>query len=227
MNQMVSCVRVIAVGMLALAGAANAAESIVPIEEEPQHRLKFQNPHVRLFDVLLPPGYKGQWHFHVNDGVFVNIEAAATREQVLGADAADRPPRIIGDTYFLSYGKKPKVHRVDNIGNSSYRVTDTEIVRGCGGFAQVKDGEGQTLILENERVRVTRIMIAPGERVSLHPPCGMLVSVSGGRLGINGPGGEEQIAMTPAGFKWRDQSTPLDIFNAGSEAFHAVDIVIK
>jgi len=219
--------RVTVVGMLLFAGAAGAAESIVPIEEEPQHRLKFQNQHVRLFDVLLPPGYKGQWHFHVNDGVFVNIEAAQTREQVLGADPADRPPRIIGDTYFFGYGKKPKIHRVDNIGNSSYRVTDTEIVRGCGGSGQIKDGEGQTLILENERVRVTRIMIAPGERLSLHPPCGMLVSVSGGQLGINGPGGEEQIAFTPAGFKWRDQTTPLEIVNAGSEAFHAVDIVVK
>jgi len=76
-------------------------------------------------------------------------------------------------------------------------------------------------------VRVTRIMIAPGERLSLHPLCGMLVSVSGGQLGINGPGGEEQIAFTPAGFKWRDQTTPLEIVNAGSEAFHAVDIVVK
>ena len=55
----------------------------------------------------------------------------------------------------------------------------------------------------------------------------MLVSVSGGKLAINGPGGEEQIAFNPAGFKWRDQSTPLDVVNAGSEPFHAVDIVIK
>ncbi len=213
--------------MLLFTGAAIAAESIIPIEEEPQHRLKFQNQHVRLFDVLLPPGYKGLWHFHVYDGVFVNIEAASTNEQVLGADPADRPPRIIGDTYFFGYGKKPKVHRVNNTGDTNYRVTDTEIVRGCGGFAPVKDGEGQVLILDNERVRVTRIMIGPGERLLLHPPCGMLVSVSGGRLKLNAPGGEEQITLQPAGFKWRDQSSALEIVNAGSEVFHAVDIVVK
>jgi len=224
---MKTSVPVLAVGMLLLARAALAVESIVPIEEEPQHRLKFQNQHVRLFDVLLPPGYKGLWHFHVYDGVFVNIEAAPTNEQVLGADPADRPPRIIGDTYFFGYGKKPKVHRVNNTGDSNYRVTDTEIVRGCGGFAPVKDGEGQTLILDNERVRVTRIMIGPGERLSLHPPCGMLVSVSGGRLKLNAPGGEEQITLQPAGFKWRDQTSALEIVNAGSEVFHAVDIVVK
>ena len=224
---MKASVPVLAAGMLLLASAALAVESIVPIEEEPQHRLKFQNQHVRLFDVLLPPGYKGLWHFHVYDGVFVNIEAAPTNEQVLGADPADRPPRIIGDTYFFGYGKKPKVHRVNNTGDSNYRVTDTEIVRGCGGFAPVKDGEGQTLILDNERVRVTRIMIGPGERLSLHPPCGMLVSVSGGRLKLNAPGGEEQITLQPAGFKWRDQTSALEIVNAGSEVFHAVDIVVK
>ena len=40
-------------GVLLLACAAKAAD-IVPIDEEPQHRLKFQNQHVRLFDVLLP-----------------------------------------------------------------------------------------------------------------------------------------------------------------------------
>jgi hypothetical protein len=217
----------VAAGMLLAACAVRAAESIVPIDEEPQHRLKFQNQHVRLFDVMLPPGYKSLWHYHMYDGVFVNIEAAATSEQVLGADPADRAPRIIGETYFFGYGKKPKVHRVSNIGESSYRVTDTEIVRGCGGFAQAKDGEGQTLILENERVRVTRIMIGPGERLSLHPPCGMLVSVSSARLTINGPGGEEQVALQPAGFKWRDQSAPLEIMNAGNEVFHAVDIVVK
>lgn len=220
-------IRLVAGGLLLLAGAAQAADSIVPIEEEPQHRLRFQNPHVRLFDVLLPPGYKGLWHFHVYDGVFVNIEAAPTNEQVLGADPADRPPRIIGDTYFFGYGKKPKVHRVNNTGDSSYRVVDTEIVRGCGGFAQVKDGEGQTLILENDRVRVTRLMLAPGERLSLHPPCGMLVSVSSGRLSISSPGAEEQVTFNPAGFKWRDQSKPLDIVNVGAEPFHAVDVVVK
>ena len=141
---MKTSVPALAAGMLLLTGAVLAAESIVPIEEEPQHRLKFQNQHVRLFDALLPPGYKGQ-----------------------------------------------------------------------------------TLILDNERVRVTRIMIGPGERLSLHPPCGMLVSVSGGRVKLNAPGGEEQITLPPAGFKWRDQSSALEIVNAGSEVFHAVDIVVK
>ena len=48
------------------------AEEPVPIEEEPQHHLRFENSHVRFFDVRLPPGYRGVMHIHHHDGVFVN-----------------------------------------------------------------------------------------------------------------------------------------------------------
>ena len=36
---------------------ARAAAEPVPIEQEPRHRLKFENAHVRFFDVQLEPGY--------------------------------------------------------------------------------------------------------------------------------------------------------------------------
>lgn len=209
------------------AGMGWGADQIVPIEQEPRHRLKFQNQHVRFFDVLLPPGYNALWHSHLYDGVFVNIEAAETRAQDLGGEAADRAPRIVGDTYFLDYTKKPKVHRVTNIGSTDYRVTDMEIQRNCGGFVAVKDGAAQTLIVENDRVRVTRLMLAPGEKIALHPPCGMLVAVTEGKVVFHAPGGEEAVAFGPAGFKWRDGATPLELTNAGSAVFHGVDIVVK
>lgn len=207
--------------------AAPAADKIVPIEQEPQHRLKFQNKHVRFFDVQLPSGYVGVWHSHIYDGVFVNIEASETRAQDLGADASNRPARAVGETYFYNYTKQPKVHKVDNIGSATYRVTDTEIHQGCGGYAPVTDGAGQSLIVENDRVRVTRVSVAPGQKMALHAPCGMLVAVSGGTLKFHAPGGEEQVAFAPAGFKWRDSAAPLEFTNVGAEVFNGVDIVIK
>ncbi|PWT73542.1 MAG: hypothetical protein C5B46_05265 [Proteobacteria bacterium] len=182
---------------------------------------------MRFFDVQLPRGYRGRWHSHIYDGVFVNIEASATRAQDLGADPVDRVPRIIGETYFIDYGKKPKVHRVDNTGETTYRVSDTEILRNCGGFAAIKDGESQTLILENDRVRVTRIMIGPGEKLALHPACGMPVAVTGGTLKFTPAGAEEVVSLNPAGFKWRDSAAAIEFTNVGDEVFHGVDIVVK
>ena len=81
--------------MMAATGAW-AQNKIVPIEEEPMHKLKFENAHVRFFDVQLPPGYESLWHSHVFDGVFVNISPSETTAQDLGGEPTKRDPRIIG-----------------------------------------------------------------------------------------------------------------------------------
>ncbi|MCC7548053.1 MAG: hypothetical protein IT532_09835 [Burkholderiales bacterium] len=213
--------------LLCFASAAQAQERIVPIEQEPGHVLKFQNQHVRFFDVQLQPGYLALWHTHLHDGVFVNIEPSPTSAQDLGGDTRIRPPRMIGETYFINYTREPKSHRVGNVGDTPYRVIDTEILRGCGGFVPVQDAPAQTLIVENERVRVTRLMLAPGEQADLHAPCGMLVGVSAGELAFDSGGPEERMSMTPAGFKWREASTPVRVRNSGTEVFHGVDILVK
>ena len=202
-------------------------EAIVPIEQEPGHVMKFQNRHVRFFDVQLPPGYQALWHTHLYDGVFVNIDPSETTAQDLGAAPVARPPRIVGETYFIDYTAKPKAHRVINSGSTPYRVTDTEIHMACGGFEPMPDGEGQTLIVENQRVRVTRLMIGPGESLPLHPSCGMLVAVTEAQIRLRTGGPEESLAMAPADFKWRDSFLPLVLVNVGQTVFHAVDIVVK
>jgi len=46
------------------------AQSPVPIEKEPRHRLKFENQFVRVFDVLIPPGDDSLFHIHIYDGVY-------------------------------------------------------------------------------------------------------------------------------------------------------------
>jgi hypothetical protein len=222
-----SAMRVCCGTLLLAAMPAWPQERIVPIEEEPQHALKFHNAHVRFFDVQLPPGYESLWHTHVYDGVFVNIEPSETTAQDLGGQPLRRPPRIIGETYFINYARKPLAHRVGNAGTTPYRVTDTEIHQGCGGFVPLPDAHGQTLIVENDRVRVTRLMIGPGERIELHPPCGLLVSVSEGQLSFESGGPQERVTTYPAGFKWRDSYRPVTLINNGNSVFHGVDIVVK
>jgi hypothetical protein len=202
-------------------------ERIVPIEAEPRHELKFQNRHVRLFDVQLPPGYRSLVHTHLHDGVFVNVEASETTAQDFGGEVLSRPPRVLGETYFIDYTKAPKAHRVENVGRTPFRVVDTEIHEGCGRFAAPTDGPGQALVLENERVRVSRLEIEPGQSVSLPPTCGMLVALRSATLEFRGPGGTETMAMDRAGFKWRDSFAPLVLANVGTAVFHGIDIVVK
>lgn len=208
--------------MYALSAVARAEEP-VPIEQEPRHALKFQNAHVRFFDVDLPPGYEGRYHWHTNDGVFVNISPAETIAQDWGKEPARRGWRAIGETYFINYADKPKAHRVSNSDSQVYRVTDTEILRGCGAAPARSEGPKQTFIVENERVFVARVVLHPGEWTELYAPCGMLVSVSGGSITL----GTQTIEMPRAGFHWRQSDETLRLTNTGRSVFHAVDVRLK
>jgi hypothetical protein len=129
--------------------------------------------------------------------------------------------------HFLNYTRKPMVHRVGNSGRRPFRVVDVEIHQGCGGYVAVRDAAGQGLVLENDRVRVTRILLEPGASVALHPPCGVLVAVSGGAVALVRPGAPARIAFEPAGFDWRESFAPIELTNVGAAAFHAVDVVLK
>jgi hypothetical protein len=213
--------------ILWLAPRAAAADEPIPIEQEPRHQLRFENEHVRFFDVELEPGYESRYHWHRSDGVFVNISSSPTIAQDLDKEPVRRGERAIGETYFIDYGTKPKAHRVSNPGSTPYHVIDTEILSGCGTTDRVAEGPNQTLLIDNARVFVTRIILHPGESTELYAPCGMLVSVSGGSVALESPAGGERVDLQPAGFKWRQQTQTTKLVNTGNFVFHGVDIRLK
>lgn len=213
--------------LLCLAPTAGAADEPIPIEQEPRHELKFENEHVRFFDVELEPGYESRYHWHRSDGVFVNIASAPTIAQDLGKEPVLRGERAIGETYYIDYGARPKAHRVSNPGSTPYRVIDAEILGGCGAAGAVAEDPNQTLLIDNARVFVTRIILHPGESTELNAPCGMLVSVSGGSVALESPAGSERIDMPPAAFNWRQRNQATKLVNTGKFVFHGVDIRLK
>jgi len=214
--------RLPALALCLLPFAASAADEFIPIEQEPRHKLVFANKHVRYFDVELEPGYESRYHWHRNDGVFVNIASSPTIAEDAGKEPVRRGERAIGETYFIDYAARPKAHRVTNAGTTPYHVIDAEILSACG-TAGVASEANQALLIDNERVLVTRIILHPGESTVLHPPCGILVSVSGGDIAFDG----ERAGMRPAAFKWRQQAGTTTLVNTGKLVFHGVDIRLK
>jgi hypothetical protein len=212
--------------LLATLGTA-AAEEPVPIEEEPRHELRFENGHVRFFDVRLPPGYVGRMHLHHHDGVFVNIAPSETEAQDWDKPAVRRAGRSPGDSYFIGYAARPKAHRVSNVGTDVYHVTDTEILKSCRGLPIPDDAAAGPVLVDNARVRVTRIELEPGASTRLHGPCGMLVAVTSGLALLATPGGGQQLELAAAGFAWRDHAAPMTLTNIGSTRLHFVDILVK
>jgi hypothetical protein len=225
-----SCMRSAVLALVAgLAGLAPAlASEPVPIDQEPRHRLAFSNAHVRFFDVRLPPGYRSLMHLHHHDGVFVNIAPSETLAEDWDQPAVLRPGRPPGESYFIGYGTRPKAHRVSNVGQTPYHVTDTEILRGCGSGRHAADEPADApVIVDNDKVRVTRLELAPGGSATLHGPCGMLVSVKAVTLQLDAPGGRERLELEPAGFKWRHSDQSMTLTNIGTNTALLVDILLK
>jgi hypothetical protein len=224
-NPLMPRLLVLALSLLPL--VAGAADEPVPIEQEPRHHLELDNAHVRVFDVDLEPGYESRYHWHRNDGVFVVVASAPTIAQDWGKEPVWRGDRAIGETFFIDYGSHPKAHRVSNAGSTPLHVIDAEILAGCGASAPIAEGPNQTLIIDNARVFVTRIVLHPGESTELHPPCGLLVAVSAGSLRLETPTARQNMDMQPAGFRWHDQTGNVKLVNIGPFVFHGVDIRLK
>ena len=132
-------------GMLAAAPliAQPQDEKVVPVHEEPRHRLVFDSPVARVLDIQIPPGDTTLFHTHSNPILYVNMSSSQTRSQTLGqewsgGEAAARPaPRPPGDApvpagvppvvfgrmnSVTSYSKQALTHRVNNVGNNLFRL---------------------------------------------------------------------------------------------------------
>jgi quercetin dioxygenase-like cupin family protein len=218
---------------LAAQGAATAAPTQVPvpIEKEPRHRLKFENKFVRVFDVLIPPGDTTLFHTHVHDGLSVRITDAQIRDEALEGASEDSTVKRGAVTF--SYRPKPMTHRVSNIGKTPFRNVFIEILQSTGvsiGAPSPAAGPGYTMVLENERVRVCRLVLAPGQSTDARPPAlrGVRVAVSEGKILIKAKGEEDKTVKLQQGdSQWHEEGMRYFLKNVGSMAFEAVDIELK
>ena len=167
-----------------------SAQSPVPIEKEPRHRIKFSNQYVRVFNVLIPPGDTSLVHTHVNDGLSVRLADARIRDEAQGVSPVEITVKR-GDVSF-GYQPSPLTHRVSNIGGTPFRNIFVEVLPSAGmpsGVPPQALAVGETLVLENHRVRVSRLILAPGQSTELHTHVlqSLGVAVSQGTIAVESP----------------------------------------
>ena len=210
---------------LVLCGTPASAQSAVAIEQEPAHRLVLQNPHVRVFDVWLPPGEDSLWHVHRHDGISVRLADATI---------ADQPEDGPAETFRLrrgavAYGATPtaRTHLVRNVGETTFHniyielLTDHDVGKGRAP-ASARRAE-----FENDRVRALRRILAPGESTDMHThtSSGVAVLVTAGRLEISSPERAARTSDVNAGaVQWIDSGTTHSLKNLGDAPIEIVDI---
>jgi len=217
---------------VALSNANASAPSVVPIEQEPAHRLMLQNEKVRVFDVWLPPGADSLWHVHRHDGISVRLTDATV---------ADQPQDGQAETLHLRLGAvafgatpTPRTHCVRNVGDTAFRniyielLTDDDAVKSRPGAAA--DATDRRVDFENDRVRALRRILAPGESTAMHTHAssGVAVLVNAGRLEISYPeDAARTVDVTAGAVQWIQSGTTHALKNVGVAPIEMVDVELK
>ncbi len=208
-------------GLLA-AQAPAAGPTIVPVEREPQHRPAFENDVIAVLDVRFQPGYTSLFHTHSNDNVSVRVETGPTRTDTLEA-AGTTQTAAVGRLVFNS-ASPPYTHRVANVGEALIHILDIEILAKTPTRTAIVSDElaGHEVVVENARVRLSRITLAPGTSLPAHThPRGRLeVHLRG-----NVPGAF--IWRPPGSFAWREPGSFTAAATAGPAGGEWVEIEVK
>ncbi len=215
---MLTCARFAA--SFALFLATTVQSSSVPVSEEPRHKVVFANEYVRVIDAVLPVGDTTLFHRHDRDNVPVVITGGTMRTRVI-AGATSETTLVTGAVWFA---KAAYTHQSANIGTTPLRFIDAEILARwlhAGGDGDRAPIAGETLVLENDQVRISRVSLRPGESITAHAHTRPLlhVEVSGGSI--------SGAARAPGAFAWLDARSSHSIENTGDRSYDAVIIEWK
>ncbi len=209
---------------------ANSPQNPVEIKGEPRHHPKFENEFVRIWDVTVPGGDATLWHAHRNDNVVVTLAPAKLHIETLGRDPVDAEWKF-GEVRF---SKATYVHRAMNVGSTPFHNLTIELLKPPpvgGNSSPLPKEAGREPILENDRVRVFRVSLAPGESTPVHnhPLPGLSVALVAGELEITTEGSAkpDRITSAAADAPWRPGPVTHSVKNIGKSRYEGVDIEFK
>jgi hypothetical protein len=159
--------------VLLLAGATGAsAQQVVPVHQEPRHRLVLERPLFRILDVRLPADDTTLFHIHDAPIHYVLINRSPIHAQALGQPwppldpASDSLPPVGNGWWTLEYAREPLTHRVANIGSELFRLIAV-INRGPGRPNPSVDAASSRMPgsfeAESEWFIRSRLSLQPGE----------------------------------------------------------------
>ena len=205
---------------------SNSPQSPVEISGEPRHHPKFENEFVRLWDVTVPAGDTTLWHAHRNDNVVVSFGDVKLRIETLGRDPVEGPWKF-GEVRF---SKATYIHRAMNVGATSFHNFTIELLKTPGGATLTKV-PGREPVLENERVRVFRVALDPGQSGPMHthtvPILAIALTAAELEVTTEGKAQPERVKRPEGNVLWRAEPVTHAIKNVGKTRYEGVDIEFK
>jgi quercetin dioxygenase-like cupin family protein len=122
----------------------------------------------------------------------------------------------------------PITHRVLNLSTSPFHNLTIE-VRKPSGVTLSPDVAG-TVVLDTSRVRVTRVVLEPGQSTVRHEHRGpgLDVGVTQGVVNVTNAKGEQtRLTYAPATYRWNDAGRVHTLTNVGKARIEIVEIEWK
>ena len=211
---------------------AQTPDGVVAITSEPNHKIRFDNGSVRMYEVVLPKGTATLVHEHRADSFTVFFRTAELTNEPHGGGKSlviSRTPGFVG---FTSTAKGPYSHRIIASGETTFHVIAMELMSPApGGSASTtqRPGSAFKVALENSRDRVYRVTLAPGESTDTftRPARTMLFAISAGRISETVDGKPVRLwDFEPAHFRWFETSEKLSVKNESSTPIDLVEIEV-
>lgn len=202
----------------------------VAVLNEPRHQLKFENQYVRVIDAVLPVGDATLFHTHGIDNIPVVISGGKLKTEVIG-QVGEKYSKV--ETGSVSFAKATYSHRITNVGESALRFIDAEILSTPVGeldTGALENVTGYELVLDNERARIYRVVLKPGQSTGMRRRglSGLKVAVSGGAIAIKPRGEKARMEETRAGdFQWVMGKGEYTMKNVGKARYEAIEIEWK
>ncbi len=210
---------------------ALAQDQPVPIEQEPRHKLVFENDFIRIFDTKIPVGDVSLFHTHSFDSGFVCINGAETQSEELGKPIQKRPPFKAGDVWYRPHATTPMTHRVSNIGQTDFRVLDVELHQPLteSEIGMAKLPKEFVPVLENYRVRLSRLTLIPGAKTPEHTLTrpALYVIVQASKAVFNFPRERRMTDYDPGDYFFAPAKLERFIGNFGDKVLEVVQIELK
>ncbi len=185
--------------LTALSAFAAPPPRAVPIDEEPMHHRKFENEYVRVFDVVVPTAGQTLFHVHSHDYIFVALGDAHVRSEPLDG----KPIELTFKNGEARFTAGPVTHRAVNLDATPFHNLTVEILKPAGSppEAPLPAMPGHSLVFENDRVRIDRQILEPGESTGLHTHTlsSLGICVSPARVEYSEPGEKPVVADLEAG----------------------------
>lgn len=90
--------------------------------------LRFENDHIRVWEVLLQPGERGAFHSHVTNYFWTVVEGSRGLQRFADGSYVIRDYRV-GETRYLEHTPETAlVHDLENIGDNTLRFVTVELL---------------------------------------------------------------------------------------------------